>query len=805
MKHEQRELKLPATGFFYVTQKDGVWWLVNPKGNKFYSTGCFGTVPIEPFYKQHVLDKYGSYDNWTKITGERLKEWGINTVYDIESQDFFPDVPYVVRFKFTKIIVNPNWKYPVWIPDVFDPVWQKAVKKIAKDFACSLKNEKNLIGYFTDNELHWGPDLFSKKTLIEIYMDASREVPGKQKLVSFFRERYKNQVSKFNHIWKMNIKNFDELFDYEKLGRKGWLITWGRAEKDIDDFSRLVAKTYFKLTSSALKDADPNHLNLGVRFHLYGVPREVLEECGKYVDVISINFYQTNVIMYNPLMYLASKIHGCVPLNHWMTNYNQITDKPLLISECTFSSNDGSRPVDVISPTKIVGTQKARANIYEWFARNCLRRPYLIGHHWFLYIDLIDKNMGLVNLWDEPYVPLVKKMSEINHDAINIHEKSHNKLALFKKIPRIISVRKKTSLYNSFIKIIYAKSKLQDESSYDMPIKKSTSYVNNQSKRPLHDKKIVKEKLNDKTIYVDNNSSSLENGSYEQPFLKIQDAIKQARDGDTVFVSDGIYNEKITIAKSIKLIGQSREKTIINGHFDFEKKIFSSKPSNVKNNVITVNADDVTIKDFTITDKTGACYYSATRSCSGVLLSSCNRCKISNNIFKDLGQGGIITIKSNNNIINNNKFDSVWASGLILDNSKNNNINGNIFSCDCLYGIWLLSSKKNIIQSNILMNGNFGCYINRSDNNIIQENHLINNKQRSILLHQSNNNTIKCNNFIGNGGPKTLFYNSRNNWNCNYWGHPKIFPKIIFGKKGEDCSAFDVNLDKNPAKKPHKI
>jgi parallel beta-helix repeat protein len=48
-------------------------------------------------------------------------------------------------------------------------------------------------------------------------------------------------------------------------------------------------------------------------------------------------------------------------------------------------------------------------------------------------------------------------------------------------------------------------------------------------------------------------------------YSKIQDAVDNATDGDTVFVYNGIYYEHITIAKDINLFGEGNENTIIDG------------------------------------------------------------------------------------------------------------------------------------------------------------------------------------------------------------------------------------------------
>ena len=62
-----------------------------------------------------------------------------------------------------------------------------------------------------------------------------------------------------------------------------------------------------------------------------------------------------------------------------------------------------------------------------------------------------------------------------------------------------------------------------------------------------------------KTLYV--------GGSGEGNYTKIQDAIDDASDGDTVFVYDDSspYYENVIVDKSINLIGEDKETTVVDG------------------------------------------------------------------------------------------------------------------------------------------------------------------------------------------------------------------------------------------------
>ena len=66
----------------------------------------------------------------------------------------------------------------------------------------------------------------------------------------------------------------------------------GFATKDREAFIELVAATYYRTVSQAIKKADPNHLYLGSRFHGSDLKRAaVWKGAGSYVDAIAVNYY----------------------------------------------------------------------------------------------------------------------------------------------------------------------------------------------------------------------------------------------------------------------------------------------------------------------------------------------------------------------------------------------------------------------------------------------------------------------------------------------------------------------------------
>ena len=87
-------------------------------------------------------------------------------------------------------------------------------------------------------------------------------------------------------------------------------------------------------------------------------------------------------------------------------------------------------------------------------------------------------------------------------------------------------------------------------------------------------------------INVSNGNTLYVGGSGPNNYTRIRDAIDNASNGDTIFVYSGVYYENIGIHKMIKLIGEDKNSTIIDGRN--------------KGSVITIFSSHVLIKGFSI-------------------------------------------------------------------------------------------------------------------------------------------------------------------------------------------------------------
>ena len=250
------------------------------------------------------------------------------------------------------------------------------------------------------------------------------------------------------------------------------------------------------------------------------------------------------------------------------------------------------------------------------------------------------------------------------------------------------------------------------------------------------------------TIPINSGNTLYVGGSGAGNYSKIQDAINDSSDRDTVFVYNGIYRERIIVNKSIELKGEEKDSTII----EMPGAGFHSA-------IIKVSALDVCINGFTINQLSG--------DGAGIWLTSNNSVIYDNNIF--FANRGISLYNSNYSEISHNVIEAknigIGLTGW-KDASNYNVIHNNTISvtgCPGYYvfgGIRVDYQSHNIIKDNYL----FDCYNAGieiygeetyrppgADNNTISDNIIESiNITMEYGIHLAYNNWSDSNTVIGN-------------------------------------------------------
>ncbi len=233
---------------------------------------------------------------------------------------------------------------------------------------------------------------------------------------------------------------------------------------------------------------------------------------------------------------------------------------------------------------------------------------------------------------------------------------------------------------------------------------------------------------NGNTLYV--------GGSGPGNYTKIQDAIDNAVDGDTVFVYNGTYKEHLTVNRSINLIGENKYITVIEEE-DYWKHL------------VNVSADWVNISGFTIF---AGYYYNWY---GGIFLNSCNNNNITGNIIS--GDFGIYLVKSNNNTISNNNFTWGYHRLYLSKFSNGNTIKYNNFNEGISSIVLEDHCNDNLIMNNTIQRSDGGIDLHENCiNNIIIGNVLSYIGCGGICFFSSNNNIVLYNTLDGYGAGITF-------------------------------------------------
>lgn len=411
-------IQLDATGFFRVAQIEGRWWLVTPKGHPFFSTGInalrfqgTATAAGRRHYQDAAERKYGTQEAWAKAQVGRCLSWGWNTVGAWSDWQCFRDrMPYTVLLS----VGGYDWNSGPW-SDCFSPGFRSAVRERIREVTEDTKDDPYLIGYFLANEMKWGPDHRGGHLLDEFFAKPIEAGAGKAALMRFLQSRY-DSLDQLAVDFATTAKSWEELAAGTVLRSRN---TTGALATQFD-WAAKVAEAYFSTTAQELRAADANHLNLGARFIAHFTPRRVIAEAGKYVDVMSINFYG----MISPIGSLLQRFSAdYLSVADFLREHYEAGGRPILISEWSYRANDAGLPNTWPPVYRTLPTQEARADAYEQYFRQVLARPWFVGQHWFLFTDQPaegrfdgeNNNFGLVNEQDEPYRILTARSADMHN------------------------------------------------------------------------------------------------------------------------------------------------------------------------------------------------------------------------------------------------------------------------------------------------------------------------------------------------------------------------------------------------------
>jgi hypothetical protein len=427
-----------ATGCFRTGQIGGIWWLIDPHGGRFLSKGV-NTVRFDQDCIQHTdrvpyaeacRRKYGGQEAWRAAAARRLLSWGFNSLGAWSDDDVAnagpsplataPIVDLGAMFIAEQSETSQALPYD-GLPDVFDPKFESFVRRKADEHISARRNDPNIVGWFTDNELRWGPDWRGRDELLTMFLNGPSASSGRRVAVTMLQQRYRDFES-FKAVWNSPANSWDHFLTLAHHEQPFWQPHDIEANKercddkrlafeaDCEAFATAAADRYFAVTVAAVKAADPNHLVLGCRFAI--VPRRaVIEAASRHLDVITFNCYDAD-----PVRVLDAYAS---------------TGRPLLIGEFSYRGDDSGLP-NTNGAGPRLPTQAGRARGFEHYVSVGLMQPQLVGYHWFEHADQPaegrfdgeNSNFGTVTINDDEYEELTHAMTVMNEQAEEIHARS---------------------------------------------------------------------------------------------------------------------------------------------------------------------------------------------------------------------------------------------------------------------------------------------------------------------------------------------------------------------------------------------
>jgi len=408
-----------GTGFFRTHHDGRRWWLVDPDGHPFWSTGpdcvnigsgasyegieaahdwlperdspwreAFSQVPEWAgrkrqfnFQQANFMRAFGAdyRAKWATTAIAEMRRIGFNSFgnwsawavardagfpYVRQLEPHFPHVPLVFRD----------------MPDVFHPAFIDDCRAYAQPLG-ETADDPAFIGYFLMNEPQWG---FIDEPLMQGILLGGQSCETRKAFSEFLRGRHGSDAA-LARAWAMPGVTLAAV-----AGGPWTQRPTPEARQDIEEFSTIIVARFFDSLSAACRSVDANHLNLGGRY--YTAPPMWVQRGMKAFDVIGVNGYSERV-------------------RRELEPFSTYTGKPIIIGEWHFGALDAGLPGSGIGHVK---DQAARGQAYRIYVEDAAAQPWCVGAHWFtLYdepaqgrFDGENYNIGFLDVCHRPYEPL---------------------------------------------------------------------------------------------------------------------------------------------------------------------------------------------------------------------------------------------------------------------------------------------------------------------------------------------------------------------------------------------------------------
>jgi len=374
-----------SSGFFRAMKKEGRWMLVDPHGHPFIAAAVNSfRQGKSPDNRKAFTERFANDTAWAGASVRAFRTDGFNMLgcwgdtaairawnaYGPQPFPYCTQLNLLSGYAAEAKRKDPTRRDHPIISFILDAGFASFCDRQAERIAY-LKDDRNLFGHFSDNEIAFMHTVFADILRISDTVDATRRAA------------------------------------WEWMRAAG--VDAASISRDQEEaFIGRLAETYYRTVSEAIRKHDPDHLYLGSRLHSSAKDNaHLFRAAHPYVDVISINYYGQ-----------------WAPQARQMADWAAWSDRPFFITEFYTKAEDSGLP-NITGAGWLVRTQADRGIHYQNFCLALLRSDHNVGWHWFRYQDNDpadpeadpsnnDSNKGLVDKSYRPHAALTQAMGRLN-------------------------------------------------------------------------------------------------------------------------------------------------------------------------------------------------------------------------------------------------------------------------------------------------------------------------------------------------------------------------------------------------------
>jgi parallel beta-helix repeat protein len=258
-----------------------------------------------------------------------------------------------------------------------------------------------------------------------------------------------------------------------------------------------------------------------------------------------------------------------------------------------------------------------------------------------------------------------------------------------------------------------------------LPYKGDLNWLNGGDWFPLTNRSLQPE------VFVDDDFDPDTAGWNISHFSTLEFSIAAAKDGGMIYIAEGEYEGPVVLNKTLMLLGENRENTIIssNDGFGYGGPLVQILQPNCYLANLRIDASS------NIAGRVG-------------IDGESQNTTLVNLTVNDFEYGiRFLFVHGSNTVLSTNIIDC--TNGIYTSYSKNNFIkNNNILNCS-QYGIFLnAGSDNNLIENNVFRGNDYAMRIKGSTLNLLKYNRLIENNKGIYFCCGARNNTVTKNSFL---------------------------------------------------------